>query len=217
MAKKKTSTTQIDDRTRNWTIIIYSDSIPENWNIAFSSITPRWIKSPAHNSDIDETTGNIKKSHCHVIFKFKTNKSQKQVSELLHTHDLEIVGKPEKVQSMKGLVRYMIHLDNPDKSQYSIDEIIAHNIAISEYLDIDCTDSDYESVGEIIDYINQNNITEYKDLVNYAHENEFDDWFPIVCKKAYMLNAFIASNRNSSSKIQTQVIKINFETGEVVP
>ncbi|MET2064577.1 hypothetical protein ABXM48_13300, partial [Enterococcus faecium] len=44
------------------------------------------------------------------------------------------------------------------------------------------------------------NITEIKDLIDYAMSERFDDWFPLLCdNSAYIIGQYIKSNRHGGS------------------
>ena len=51
--------------------------------------------------------------------------------------------------------------------------------------------------------------SEYRDLVDYAVSERFDDWFPTVRSQTIFLNSYLRSNRHSQKKY-------NPETGEVL-
>ncbi|MCE2079631.1 replication protein, partial [Streptococcus thermophilus] len=66
-----------------------------------------------------------------------------------------------KVGSAKGLVRYMAHLDNPEKYQYAIDEIVGHNGAdVASYFELSMT----------------NNLHLMKDIVRFIYEEQIDNY-----------------------------------------
>ncbi|KAA9252434.1 Rep family protein, partial [Streptococcus anginosus] len=52
-----------DGRVRNWSWIVYPDSAPENWRSILDETGEKWIESPLHDKDINETTNEIKKPH----------------------------------------------------------------------------------------------------------------------------------------------------------
>jgi hypothetical protein len=59
-------------------------------------------------------------------------KSYEQVKELTDRLNAPI---PERCHNAKAMVRYMAHLDNPDKFQYSIGDIHSHGgVDIAELL-----------------------------------------------------------------------------------
>ena len=73
--------------------------------------------SPLHDSDIN-ADGTKKKPHYHVGLFFDGKKSYTQILEI--TQKLHCPN-PQKTASGKGLLRYMKHLDNPEKYQYQGD------------------------------------------------------------------------------------------------
>ncbi len=185
-----------DERSRNWVIIVYPESAPKDWQGILDNMHVQWIESPLHDKDTNPD-GTIKKAHWHVILAFGSKKSYKQVKEIadnLHAPT------PQKVHNMKGQVRYLVHLDNPEKYQYSIDEVKAHGgIDIDRYFKA-TSGQRYEMIREMIDFVNVHNILEMKDLIDYASKNRFDDWFPLLCDNSLIImDAYIRSNRNSQS------------------
>ena len=108
---------------------------------------------------------------------------------------------PQKVHNMKGQVRYLIHLDNPEKYQYSVEEVKSHGgIDVDKYFKATSSQR-YEMIREMIDFVNENNILEMKDLIDYASKNRFDDWFPLLCDNSLIImDAYIRSNRNSQTR-----------------
>ena len=66
-------------RGRNWTIVVYLDSSPEDWEDVIKQ-EPAVI-SPLHDKDVTED-GERKKPHYHVILSYKGNKSFEQIDEI---------------------------------------------------------------------------------------------------------------------------------------
>ena len=81
-----------------------------------------WAESPLHEFDTNPT-GELKKPHWHIVLSFTGPKSYEQVVSILEPLNCPI---PQRCHALKGAVRYFAHLDNPDKFQYSIDQIVAH-------------------------------------------------------------------------------------------
>lgn len=184
-------------RTRNWLVIVYPDSAPDNWRDIINDFQIEWIESPLHDKDLNET-GEPKKAHWHILLMFGSVKSFEQVkaiTDLLNT----VIPKP--AHNSRSSVRYMAHLDNPEKAQYSISDIISHGGAdIAEMIKASSSER-YSLIAEMIDFIEDDAITEFKDLVNFARINRFDDWFPLLCDNStYVLNCYIKSQRYSKEK-----------------
>lgn len=181
-----------ETRTRNWTFIIYPESVPVNWRDFLDELHIPWVESPLHDKDFNPD-GEIKKSHWHILIMSSTLKSYKQMLEI--TRKLNAPN-PQKVSDVKGIVRYFAHLDNPEKFQYDKTEIIEHSGAdVTGYLSA-TTKERYQLINEMMEYADINNITEMKDLLNYARIHRFEDWFPLLCdNSAYIVEMFVKSNR----------------------
>lgn len=92
-----------------------------------------------HDCDINNETGEVKKSHYHCIIEFSSKRTIKGVYNLFNYLPLET----RFIQiclNERGATRYLLHLDNPEKYQYSSDLIkTSDNARLSRYLtkDID--------------------------------------------------------------------------------
>lgn len=184
-------------RSRTWTIILYPESATSNWKEIIDEFFIEWVESPLHNKDVNPD-GELKKPHWHILLMFPSVKSYEQVVELT---DMLNAPAPQKAMSAKGVVRYMLHLDNPEKYQYDKSELKAHGGAdLSELLKPTSSDR-YELIKEMLIFIRENDIKEMKELLDYAIEERFDDWFPLLSdNSAYIVAQYIKSNRYGSKK-----------------
>lgn len=185
-------------RTRNWVCIVYPDSAPENWRSIIDDYHIQWIESPLHNLDVNPDTGELKKAHWHVLLLFDGVKTFDQVKEITSKINAAI---PVKCASSKGTVRYMAHLDNPEKAQYNFSDIKAHGGAdVSELLKPTSSER-YKFINEMCDFIKDNEITEFQDVVDYARINHFETWFPLLCdNSAYIIGQYVKSQRHRRVK-----------------
>lgn len=162
-------------RTRIFATVVYPESAPENWqDILVSCVVPAFI-SPLHDRDINPT-GESKKSHFHVMLMFDSVKTIEQAKDIF-----DLIGGVgcERVNSVRGYARYLCHLDNPDKAQYSVEDVRC--LAGADYLDVIGLPIDrYKAIGEMIDFCYENRIFVYADLLMYARRERFD-WFRILC------------------------------------
>lgn len=199
-------------RTRNWTFIIYPESVTENWKELLEEEHIEWIESPLHDKD-QNATGEAKKPHKHVLVLYEGPKTFEQVSELTERLGATVA---QRCASAKALVRYMAHLDNPEKAQYSTSEIIGHGGAdVAEMLRPSSSER-YALIGEMITYIKKNNITEFTDIMQYAMEKRFDDWFPLLCDScAYVIGLVIKSQWHKGGT-SVKVIRVDSQTGETL-
>ena len=165
-------------RTRVWATIVYPESAIDGWQeIVKKQLVPAFI-SPLHDLDYDEN-GEIKKEHYHLLYAFDGVKTHQQVKELVDK--INGVGL-EPVNSTRAYARYLCHLDNPEKAQYNIDDVVCCSGA--DYLNtIGLAADKYTAISEMIDYCVENSIDSYAELLLYAKNNRID-WFRIICDKA---------------------------------
>lgn len=162
-------------RTRNFACVVYPESAPDNWqDILSDQFVPAFI-SPLHNKDLNPT-GEVKKEHYHVMIMFdsvKTSEQAKVIFDLIGGVGCEVVN------SIRGYARYLCHLDNPEKVQYSIECVRC--LSGADYANVISLVTDkYKAIGEMIDFCQANNIFSYASLLEYCRMERFD-WFRVLC------------------------------------
>lgn len=198
-----------ETRTKTWTLVLYPESAPGNWRDIIDEHHIPWIESPLHDKDMT-AAGEVKKPHWHILLMFGTLKSFDQVRDVAKQLKGPI---PERCHDAKALVRYMAHMDDPNKVQYAVADIKAHGGADLKEMLRPSASLRYEIIDEILEYIDLNRVTEFKDVMNYARKNERDRWFPLLCDNtAYVVGAYIKSVRHCHPKF----IKIDEYTGEIL-
>lgn len=185
----------VDTRTRNFATIVYEESAPEGWlDILDSYHIPAFV-SPLHSRDLKEdNSGEFKKPHWHVLIMFAGKKSPDSVKEL--TESFGGVGL-EKVQTLKAYARYLCHLDDDDKAQYNPEEVLC--FGGSDYRRYLTKDIEKDVViGEIVDYILENEGVTFAHVVKYARYNK-PEWFKalVATGSAYLIRGFIESIREN--------------------
>lgn len=176
-----------DGRSRTWAITLYPDSVPEFWQQILIQLGVPVLVSPLHDQDVwlpedtlDDATrvaGERKKAHWHVLIKFNSEKSFSQVCELLS--DLNI-GYCEKVSSYRQYARYLCHLDDPHKHQYSPQDVVCLNKA--KYCTISADSLSTARLIEcrpVFEFCRDNSIWDWQVLVDYCFESR-EDWLPII-------------------------------------
>lgn len=189
MTEKKT---RGSDRTRNWSVIVYPESAPENWRDYLDDLHLEWIESPLHEFDVNPD-GEVKKAHWHVLLLFGGVKSYEQVLDIVKPLNCPI---PQRCHNAKAQVRYMAHLDNPDKYQYRVSDIRPHGgVDLAELLRPSSSER-YTIVADMMQWVRDNRITEYADLVEFAMDEHRDDWFPALCDScSIVMSTYIKSCR----------------------
>lgn len=198
MTDKEKSINQDKTRAKDWTFIVYPESAPEEWrSILADKLQVKAIISPLHDKDIlDDVEQTPKKAHYHVILRFDSVKAFGQIKEITDLLNQPI---PQKVKSIEGAVRYLIHADSPDKAQYNQADIqVIGNIDLDRYFKKTAIQKD-ELTAEIMDYICDNDITELADLLDYCRRENVE-WFRHLCSNAYLIDKYITSRRNKKEQ-----------------
>ena len=190
-------------RARVWTFILYPESLPDNYvELIEEKLIFPFVLSPVHDVDVaDEGKGYegtiYKKPHFHGMVMFTNVKSFKQVLTMLQEAlGKQAVSNVAQVHSTQSMVRYFIHADHKKKAQYSKKDIRCFNGADLETLFEKNDREIYYLLGEIISFINDNQVEEIIDLLVYAKQQEADTWFPLITGKySYIITKCIDSCR----------------------
>lgn len=185
-----------DNRARNWSCIVYPESAPGNWIELLKEEKISFSVSPVHDNDVNEGTGEFKKAHYHVLLCFEGKKSYEQVKAITDRLNGSI---PERVNSTKGLIRYFVHRDNPEKAQYDVNDIkVFGNIDVLGAFKT--ATSRYDAIKEMRKYCDDNGIIEFADLFDYCALNN-DEWFYLLCdNSAYVMGQYLKSRRHSKKQ-----------------
>lgn len=180
-------------RNRGFAFVLYPESAPENWRDIIDDFHVQWAESPLHEFDVNPGTGELKKPHWHVVLNFDSVKTIEQVKKLIEPLQGTI---PIALNSVRGMVRYFAHLDNPEKYQYPVDQIIGHcGMDVADLLRVSAS-ARYAIIKKMCLYVSEHNITEFYQLMDYAMAEKMEDWFPLLCdNSAYIVNQYIKSNR----------------------
>lgn len=183
MTTKRNSTPETKDRRcRWWTIEVYPDSAKENWQRDL--IGMKYAISPLHDKDVNDD-GTLKKPHWHVIIYFPNKAYLKEVQEL--AFELSKVKYVQAVKNICGMVRYLVHMDNPEKAQYKIKDIQASGgFDINQYLRTSADDFEIQrqiemlaqekkifSYGKLCDYLYQELYEEHPELYQFLTRHTF--------------------------------------------
>lgn len=191
MAKEK----QITKRYRNFATVVYPESAPADWQDKLSDmIIPAFI-SPLHDQDRNDADDEPKKAHYHVVLAYDAPKTVEQAQAVFD--QIGGVGLVI-VQSIRGMARYLCHLDNPEKHQYDTDKVRA--LSGADYPGtIGLSTDKYKAIGEMIMYCEENSIVSYSELLKYCMTERYD-WFRVLCDngtvviKEYLKSKFWTEN-----------------------
>lgn len=202
-----------DDRSKIWNVIFYPDSAPEYWQDILIDSRVSCCVSPLHNMDRwtakdeaenpEHKKGDYKKPHYHLHLHYDGNKSCDQVfrdfCEPLHTNL-----KPAISNSDRNDTRYLIHLDNPDKAPYRLDECRFFNgFDLKDYFEL--SEAEEFDLGNKIDaWIYDEKITEYSVLLWKLAELDYYPWIKYVKSHILHYNYLLKSYRHNGFKMEDE-------------
>lgn len=183
---------QTETRTRSWTFVVYPESAPSSWREQLDELHVRWVEGPLHDRDLN-ANGEPKKPHIHVLLLFDGKKSFDQIRELTDALGQPI---PQRCHDARALVRYMAHLDNPEKAQYDPAQIVGHGGAdVADMLRPSASER-YALIAEMQDWVDTYQVTELMDLMRYARVHRASDWWPLLCDSCtVIMDRYIRSVR----------------------
>lgn len=192
---KGNKSTAKDDRIRTFACIIYLDSAPADWKEIISSWHIEAFVSPLHDKDVNPG-GEPKKPHHHVMLMFDGKKSDDRVKELFS--EISGVGF-ERVNSTRGMARYLCHLDNPEKYQYDVGDVM--QFAGADYQTIIGLPSDkYGTLMEMLDFIEANNVYSFSELLRWCGSHN-SKWFRALSDNcAYIVKEYLSSRQYSHER-----------------
>lgn len=213
---------------RNITCTLYPESLPKKWEeiLKETGLPAAWIlhdqdtwtaeeiaEQIAKGRDMtDVKEGDPKKAHIHLYIHLPGDASPKTIRTfhnlleplgLNGEHDIEIV------RSHKGMSRYLIHLDNPEKHQYSAAEIRTVNgINLPSLSNLPklTRDDKIDQRLEIHDIIERKHIRSFAQLVNYCRQLIKEDpidgriKYEIVFNQAPSWRAFLQAQEDDRTR-----------------
>lgn len=181
-------------RFLSWSFIGYPESLPENWLEQLRDMCVPFCVSPIHDKDKTEL-GEPKKPHYHVLLSFRSVKSFEQIKEITDKFNAPI---PKPCSETRGLVRYFLHLDNPEKAQYSREDIVVGcGFDLENALQLTATEEE-EILDEICDFLEENWITEFAAANSWIRHNK-KEWRLIFRKNSFYLSQIIKSQRHQTN------------------
>lgn len=161
-----------------YTIIAYPESMPDDWQTKLEKL-PIGYCYALHDKDtrVDDD-GVIEQKKAHIHFFFLGPVSEKQKKYISASLGVSIHG--QAVRRASDMYDYLTHENDEDKYHYSKDSII-HSSKWSQ--------DDFETIAsrepdkrdytvELIKVINDNDIIEYSDLMDFIVNNGYDKLIP---------------------------------------
>lgn len=179
-------------KKRNWAFVLYPESAPDDWIEQLRQTGLQCAISPLHDKDIDPT-GEPKKAHYHIILCYAGPTSFNVVRQLTYRLNQPI---PQALEQVRGYYRYLTHKDNPEKYQYSDDDIKTLNgFNISDFVELSKSEV-LEIKRKLQNLIREIDILEYSDFMDFLLDNEMSLEYEVGSNNTYFFEKYISSRRN---------------------
>lgn len=209
-------------RAKNYALVVYPDDLPDRakdtWMVSLSSLGYKMAVSPLHDKDTNPD-GEIKKAHWHVLLQGdKVWINFKTLKELVLTEfDGRGVAVPQSVSNVVGFMRYLVHLDNPEKFQYDKNDIQLFNGATVESAFALSKDDELAIRCDIIRYVKENDdVLEYHQVVDTALQKSNDGdnaWIKALDNRSRMVESYIRSKRHA--KFDAKKAELEYKEAEL--
>lgn len=164
---------------RNFVGIIYPESCPENYEEMLLAEEFNVAFSPIHSPD-----GDNKKKHVHLVLSFSGPKDLDDLDNYMRT---KYKGTSLfKCADLRKSLRYLTHLDNPEKEQFR--QEAKSNWDIRKYV------SNEVYIQDILSVIEQYDLFSFADLTRwFAHDfNALEK----ISKNAYFFNKYMEMRKS---------------------
>lgn len=183
-------------KSRYWSIIAYPDSVPSLWLDILTSTGLQMAISPLHDRDIDPEADSdedrLKKPHWHILVCFDGPTTRENVEGIAERIGTQVV---TPVNSCRGMYRYHLHLDNPEKAQYNdSDRSFINGFLIENYSSLTASE-ELQMIDLIHRYIDTEEIYEYCDLIDFLQTEDIQA-FNYAVHHVLMFNTYIRSKFN---------------------
>lgn len=191
---------------RNWAFVVYPESLPSNWEEIITETGLPMAFSPLHDKDTNPG-GEVKKAHYHVICYYENPTTSRAVKEYVTDKLNGTI--PIKLESMVGMYRYHLHLDNPEKFQYDDrDRRFFNGFDVNKVNALTYTEIS-KILRQVQQFIIENKIIEYADLLDILLDNELFTMWDVSRNHTLLLNTYITSRRyKTKTEKQLPIIDI---------
>ncbi len=168
-----------------------------------------------HDRDTDED-GEIKKAHVHAVMTFKNARYQKSVASELGIEANYL----EKVSNLDSYLLYLVHYDEPDKFQYSIDDVKgALKGKLDRLLKSESIPDEEEAVLFLKNYIsNSHTLISVSDFVTYSCQNGLYKYYrrsPNIFNKMLDEHNNYIRSKADSDDLYDDAYNLDLDTGEL--
>lgn len=166
-------------KSSNWLILIYEESVNENYIEILRSQQIRCVISPLHDKDLNED-GTPQKPHRHILIHFNGGRRLEDIEFIIES--INAYQHCEIVMDALKSYEYLFHKNEPDKHHYNENELIYINSNKSDYI--------FLPYRDIAIYINENNLLTFNGLIDTLIKNEDHKLLEYVASNCYYVQSY---------------------------
>lgn len=166
------------DKEKEYAFLLYPESCAPDWIGIIKQLQQPFFVI-LHDRDV-EPDGSPKKPHYHVMILFDNSRARSTARRV----NLMCGGNGhfEQILSRRGYVRYLCHLDDPDKYQYAPEAVRAfcgadyskESMSVMQRKNLD-----NDMFCDIVKFCKDNHVIAYYQLVDYCMEHK-REWIPCL-------------------------------------
>lgn len=179
-----------------WWGYAYPDTMPKDWREIVSK-SGYEILAMFHDQDVN-MDGEIKEPHWHIAVRLSHAGTIEDAKAAL----LPLGVKEKSIQwrdSWRAVARYLCHLDDPCKTQYSPDHVLEFGGA--DYLTaINRQKDKYRIIAAMQNWVKATDCRSFAKLMDHAQESDME-WFMALCDNcAVIMREYIKSRRYDANE-----------------
>lgn len=214
-------------RMRVGTAVVYEDSVAPDYMDFLRGLHVQMLLSPWHDKDLNPD-GTPKKKHRHIVVIFETVNPKWKFAEIFDAIGAVYSDREMEVASLRGMARYLCHLDNPEKHTYSTADVECLGGADYDAL-IERKADDKRVLREMMQYAREHKVDDWATFVEHCMDKNLD-WYDFICTgknvgcvRYYVLgrgqrerDARAARREEDFETMRAAGMRIDPETGEVI-
>lgn len=182
-----------------WEGVLWPEHYPSKED-AISAIMEFGVKgyiSPVHQDDGG-------KSHFHFIWCFDSAKTYEQVMQMIEDDGLQGVNTVKYIKDITTRARYLIHRDNPNKAQYSPEDVICMGgTDYNQFLNVSA--DKYNDDLTLMEVIDKYQVRSYAQLVKYCAYCSREHYKSVVGRCGFW-SAYVRSLANDINSKELQYL-----------
>lgn len=165
-------------RMRVGTAVVYEDSVSPDYMAYLRDLHMQVLLSPWHDKD-ENPDGTLKKKHRHIVLMYETVNPKWKFAEVFDAIGAVYSDREMEVASIRGMARYLCHLDNPEKYTYDTADVV--ELGGADYASlIERKADDKRVLREMMQYAREHKVNDWATFVERCMDKNLD-WYDFIC------------------------------------